>query len=534
MCVAIFLKMHPSTASSLILLLGRHAVEKLVEDLHELTPRCASMLEGRGLSQHVVERVMHVLDRIEAHARESDSALARSAKPFYDAVECFTLVLVEFLNPPKSPLQRIAAQQVLAQDVKKAHEALDSILRDLGEESQHWQQRFEEARALQHQQLKQALDQTRLIESDRALIDQVLKTFKTDTLAKKAMETLAPADLEWMRMIYFKLFRVVRSLPVNPEWYIYGREVKINGLGDCINLGPFGEVVSGTWGRGTNVSIRKLQLINDETQRDLMVSEITLWYKFNHPHVLKLFGACHNGRHDGELPPDHDGFPFFVCEDALPGHIGNFVTRPLNQNKMWRAIYEASLGLYYLHSQRIAHGDLRCRNIRIGVDNKAKLSNFYCSVKRDEAAQGDVRFLPSASDVKWKAPECVDGSLPTLPSDIYSFGMCIVEAVTWARNDDHLVKGFVSSGKQPSELKDGAWRLVQRMCADDPKSRPSIVSVVDDLNALMRQEAAQNVVPKANKFCTNCGNSMATSANFCNKCGTRVGAASIAPLTHRA
>lgn len=489
----------------------------------------AQMLENRMLCEQVLEHMEYLLTCFGTYkAKEVTEATSKSVRDFEHALDRFKQILVVFLSPQKSLLQRIADHHSIVKDVTKVHEDLDEILGLLGFETRpdKWNQRMNEAQALQHQQLKQALDQTRLTTSDRETIEQVLKMFRSATVVKQALQKLSPSDLEWMQLIYFKLFRLARSLPVDePEWLIPFEDVLVDYFADTIVLGPSGTFFNGTWGRGTKVTILKMPLENDTEQRLLVMNEANLWYKFNHPHVLKLFGAYHKE------------YPFFVCEDALRGHIGEIVTRAQSQHNVWRALYEASLGLYYLHSQRIAHGDLRCRNIRIGVDSKAKLCNFYYSVKRDNIVGSEESSGPhSTVDVRWKAPEYLHKSLPTLASDIYSFGMTILEAVTgkipWGLNDDDDIIKCVLDRQlpaQPSELTADAWCLVQRMCSFDPKARPSIVSVVDDLSTILRQEVAQPVAPKKNKFCTNCGNSMGAAANFCNKCGTRVGSASIQP-----
>lgn len=489
----------------------------------EIRDLSARMQESRVLCEQVLERMEHVFNRFQAYkAEEATRTTPASVRVFDTALDRFKQMLAVFLSPQQSLLQRIAGHQSIVDEVTKAHVELDAILGLLGYDStpEKWQRMMNEARDLQHQQLKQALEQTRLTTVDRDRIDEVLKMFRSATVVKRALQTLSPSDVEWMQSIYFKLFRLARSLPVDePEWLLPLKDLLIDEFGDTIALGLCGTFFSGTWGRGTKVTILEMQFCSDTDQRLLMMNEANLWYKFNHPHVLKLFGAYHKEQ------------LLFVCEDALDGHLGDFVSLPQNQHKVWRVLYEASLGIYFLHSQRIAHGDLRCRNIRIGVDNKAKLYNFYYSVKRDNVVHPEEKnALYSTTGVQWKAPEYFDGSLPTLASDIYSFGMTILEVVTgktpWGANSDPLVHQFVSVGRlpmQPSELKNDAWRLVQRMCSFEPKERPSIITVVDELNAIMRHEAAQTATPTKNKFCTKCGNSMGATANFCNKCGTRVG-----------
>uniref|UniRef100_K3WYS9 Protein kinase domain-containing protein n=1 Tax=Globisporangium ultimum (strain ATCC 200006 / CBS 805.95 / DAOM BR144) TaxID=431595 RepID=K3WYS9_GLOUD len=83
-----------------------------------------------------------------------------------------------------------------------------------------------------------------------------------------------------------------------------------------------------------------------------------------HPHVVKRFGACHVGKR------------YFVCEYASRGALSGYLQRDGNGKRAWKKLYEVALGLQYLHSQRIVHNDLKCDNILIGADMRAKLTDF--------------------------------------------------------------------------------------------------------------------------------------------------------------
>ncbi|RLN51329.1 hypothetical protein BBJ28_00027153, partial [Nothophytophthora sp. Chile5] len=106
---------------------------------------------------------------------------------------------------------------------------------------------------------------------------------------------------------------------------------------------------------------------------------------------------------------------------------------------------------------------------------------------------------------RWKSPECLDGGVATFASDIFSFGMCIVEAVSgalpWGNHiDDIVVKYHVTKGElpqRPAVLEDEEWDLVQRMCCSDPKQRLNIVSVVVRLTAIVKRRDANRQLLQA-------------------------------------
>lgn len=48
----------------------------------------------------------------------------------------------------------------------------------------------------------------------------------------------------------------------------------------------------------------------------------------------------------------------------------------VRKQEIWRLLFEASLGLQYMHSKGIVHGDLKCDNIFVDDDEKAKVADF--------------------------------------------------------------------------------------------------------------------------------------------------------------
>ncbi|EGZ20751.1 hypothetical protein PHYSODRAFT_495798, partial [Phytophthora sojae] len=264
-----------------------------------------------------------------------------------------------------------------------------------------------------------------------------------------------------------------------PEWFIPWYELIVDES-NCLGEGGFGSVNQAKW-LDSDVVVKRVTLLNDARRAEALAvfrREVDIWFGFNHPHVVRLFGACHVGK------------PFFVCEYAPNGTLVSYLRK--NPDEIWAKLHEAALGVQYLHARDVVHGDLKGNNIVIGSDMKAKVTDFGLSSTLVSGAWN------------WVAPELLDTSeRPTLASDMYALGMCIVEAlrvveaVKLGKTDAHCLPWHVpdkgalvyqaTRGKLPSQpvtCEDIKWELVKRMCALDPEKRIKISTVVDELARL--------------------------------------------------
>lgn len=120
--------------------------------------------------------------------------------------------------------------------------------------------------------------------------------------------------------------------------------------------------------------------------------------------------------------------PFVVSENATAGNLGAFLVRDEdNKRCLWRLLYQAGLGLEYLHHKGIVHGNLKLNNILVGVDGVAKLSDYGVTAVRACCSRLVASPTTVSGTLRWFAPECFT-SRPGFASDIYSFAMCMIEA----------------------------------------------------------------------------------------------------------
>ncbi|RAW42141.1 hypothetical protein PC110_g1615 [Phytophthora cactorum] len=251
----------------------------------------------------------------------------------------------------------------------------------------------------------------------------------------------------------------------------------------------------------------------DGRMRPKVEKELNLLHQLSHPNIIKMLGASHVSSP-----------PLVVYEDATNGNLGVFLARlSCNKKRMWRLLYQAALGLDYLHKEGVIHGDLKLSNVLIWTDGQAKLSDFGLSALRSCSMVSSNRSM--LGGLRWSAPECLKRR-PNFASDVYSLAMCMVEAAigeppfAFLCDDDardNVRKGVVPH--QPDNMDADAWELVVAMTNSDANLRPPLQQVIDKLQAFADAESATE-----ENYCSNCSSVVAVGSRFCSQCGTQVGA----------
>ena len=236
-------------------------------------------------------------------------------------------------------------------------------------------------------------------------------------------------SLEQMNTLRLNVIRQLgNNMCYTPDWFIPPERVNYNK--EVFANGSFGTIHKGTWNHGKDYIVKCFNLDEDlvgVALYDQVALEMDQWFGHNHPHITKMYGGSHVSSP-----------AFIVCEYGSNGNLNTYLKK--HKHKMWRMLYEAALGLEYLHERNIVHGNLKLNNIIVGSDGKAKLTDIGLNTIRKSSRLPSVSNgnVPSDDELQWRAPECAsknvssESYIPGFASDVYSFGMCLIEAATGA------------------------------------------------------------------------------------------------------
>ncbi|XP_058193219.1 probable serine/threonine-protein kinase PBL28 isoform X2 [Rhododendron vialii] len=205
--------------------------------------------------------------------------------------------------------------------------------------------------------------------------------------------------------------------------------------GNLIGKGGFGRVYKGTLRSGEVVAIKKMELPPfkaAEGEREFRV-EVDILSRLDHPNLVSLIGYCADGKHR-----------FLVYEYMHRGNLQDHLNGIGEVKMEWpmrlRVAIGAAKGLAYLHSSSavgipIVHRDFKSTNILLNTNFEAKISDF-----------GLAKLMPEGQETYMTArvlgtfgyfdPEYTATGKLTLQSDVYAFGVVLLELLTGRRAVD--------------------------------------------------------------------------------------------------
>ena len=87
-------------------------------------------------------------------------------------------------------------------------------------------------------------------------------------------------------------------------------------------------------------------------------------------------------------------------------------------------------GLHHLHTSGIIHCDIKSDNVFVGSDGIARIGDFDVSKDLNQRREMTIKLGKStliAGTLDYIAPEVAKGELPTYKSDMFSFGIVLLD-----------------------------------------------------------------------------------------------------------
>ncbi|KAH7300713.1 hypothetical protein KP509_24G075600 [Ceratopteris richardii] len=288
------------------------------------------------------------------------------------------------------------------------------------------------------------------------------------------------------------------------QWYSF-KDLEAATSGFCeskiVGKGGYGIVYHGILLDGTPVAVKKLVNTRGQAEREFKV-EVEAIGRVRHKNLVRLLGYCMEG---SQRMLVYEYIDNGNLDQWLHGSLGK--SKPLSWDIRMKIIIGTAKGLAYLHEglePKVVHRDVKSSNILIDSQWNPRISDFgLAKLLGAENTHVTTRVMGTFGYV---APEYASTGLLNEKSDVYSYGVFLMELITGREPVDYSrpsgevnlvdwLKMMVGSRRsdevadpkmevRPSTRSLKRTLLVSLRCVDpDASKRPKMSHVIHMLEA---------------------------------------------------
>ncbi|KAL2482061.1 G-type lectin S-receptor-like serine/threonine-protein kinase [Forsythia ovata] len=229
-------------------------------------------------------------------------------------------------------------------------------------------------------------------------------------------------------------------------------QIATNFFSDLNQLGHggFGPVYKGLMPNGQEVAVKKLSLNSRQGLKEF-TNEVKLLLRIQHRNLVTLLGCCVEGPEKMlvyEYLPNKslDYFLFDKKKSLL-----------LDWKKRYQIVSGIARGLLYLHEEapeRIIHRDIKASNILLDEQLNPKISDFGLA-RLFPGEDTHLNTFKISGTHGYMAPEYAIRGYLSVKTDVFSFGILVLEIVSGRKNHDGLLDA------EKADLLNYTWTLFE-------------------------------------------------------------------------
>ncbi|KAF9642287.1 kinase-like protein [Thelephora ganbajun] len=287
-----------------------------------------------------------------------------------------------------------------------------------------------------------------------------------------ALDPSSPTSRKCLR----ELKSICGTRKILPTSYTISHPLNISP--DPFARGGFGDVYQGILD-GSKVCIKRVRVYTqDDPQKatKAFCREAAMWKRLTHPNILHLLGIT--------ITPLQ-----LISEWMSGGELRVYIKNNSNANQLGLTCGVA-MGLCYLHSCNVIHGDLKGPNILVDDSGHARIVDFGFTTVTQNLDSIPSISLQRGHSMRWTAPEVLNGGKYSKEADIFSFSMVMLEvfvgAVPFSDSSATTAMVYLIQGKRPPRpthptFTEDLWTLMQRCWDHNSSLRPKAPEVLEVL-----------------------------------------------------
>ncbi|CAI0420076.1 unnamed protein product [Linum tenue] len=198
---------------------------------------------------------------------------------------------------------------------------------------------------------------------------------------------------------------------------------------NLLGQGGFGYVHKGVLPNGKEVAVKSLKSGSGQGEREFM-AEVEIISRVHHRHLVSLVGYSITNQQRLLVYE-------FLPNDTLENHLHGRGRPVMDFPTRLKIALGSAKGLAYLHEDchpKIIHRDIKSSNILLDLNFEAKVADFgLAKLSTDNHTHISTRVMGTFG---YLAPEYASSGKLTEKSDVFSFGVMLLELITGKRPVD--------------------------------------------------------------------------------------------------
>ncbi|XP_047154955.1 L-type lectin-domain containing receptor kinase S.4-like [Vigna umbellata] len=194
-----------------------------------------------------------------------------------------------------------------------------------------------------------------------------------------------------------------------------------------LGFGGSGRVYKGVLPKShKEIAVKRISHESKQRMQEF-VSEVSTIGRLRHRNLVQLLGWC---RKQNDLLLVYD----FMRNGSLDRYLFGQPRKILTWEERFKIIKGVGLGLVYLHEeweQTVIHRDVKAGNVLLDSDMNGRLGDFGLAKLYEHGAKPSTTRV--VGTMGYLAPELTRTGKPTTSSDVYAFGVLLLEVVCGRR-----------------------------------------------------------------------------------------------------
>ncbi|KAK1356118.1 Receptor-like serine/threonine-protein kinase [Heracleum sosnowskyi] len=253
-----------------------------------------------------------------------------------------------------------------------------------------------------------------------------------------------------------------------------------------VGQGGFGSVYKGKLRSGQDIAVKRLSNTSGQGMVEFK-NEVTLIAKLQHRNLVRLYGYCVQKQ---EKMLIYEYLPNKGLDSFL---FDNERRNILNWKKRFEIILGIARGIVYLHHDsrlKIIHRDLKASNVLLDAQLNPKISDFGMA-KISGGNQIQEKTNRVVGTYGYMSPEYAMDGLFSIKSDVFSFGVLLLEIITGRKNSSYHSENCINIIGHVWDLwlESKALEIVDKSLGESHEHDPEILRCIH-IGLLCVQESA--------------------------------------------